>query len=60
MNLQDLLKTAAGAVLGALLAWTGHSFTIDGELSALRHSVQRIEQRLDAWADRTEAKASKP
>lgn len=43
----DVTKAASGAALGALLAWTAHSFTIDGELKALTRSVERIEHRLD-------------
>jgi hypothetical protein len=47
MTPSDLLKTLAGAAAGALLAWTGHSFTFDGQLEALTKSMQRIEARLD-------------
>lgn len=50
MNPADLIKALAGAVAGAVLAWTAHSFTIDGQVAALVSSVHRIEMRLDSIA----------
>jgi len=38
------------AVLGLVIGWTGHSFTLDGRVVAIEHTLQRIESRLDGIA----------
>lgn len=49
----ELIKAGASAVAGAVLAWTAHSFTIDGQLKAFEAALLRIEHRLDQLAART-------
>ncbi|HEV6968853.1 hypothetical protein [Roseateles sp.] len=56
---QDIIKAAAGAAAGAMLAWTAHSFTIDGQMRAFEAQLNRIEQRLDKIVER-ETRGTKP
>jgi len=55
----DIVKAAAGAAVGALMAWTGHSFTIDGQMHAFQAQLDRIELRLDKIADVQQKAVSK-
>ena len=45
--MHDVMKAAAGAAVGGLLAWSAHSFTTDGRLLAVEKTLERIERRLD-------------
>ena len=56
----DTTKALGAAIAGALLAWTAHSFTIDGELRAFEHSLTRIEARLDAIQEQQTANLRQP
>lgn len=41
-------KAIAGALVGALLGWTGNALTLGGRVSAIEQSLIRIEARMDA------------
>lgn len=41
-------KAIAGAIVGALLGWTGNALTLGGRVSAIEQSLIRIEARMDA------------
>lgn len=48
--MSELAKLAAGAAIGAVMGWTGHTLTFIGRLDAVEKTLSRIELRLDTVA----------
>lgn len=41
------VKAVAGALVGAVIGWTGNALTLGGRVSAIEQTLIRIESRMD-------------
>lgn len=52
MRMDDLLKAAAGALGGAVIAWGANSLTLVGRVDAIERAQLRIESMLVQLVER--------
>lgn len=45
--MDGIVKAVGGAVVGLVVGWAGTAVTLVGDVSALKASMARVEQRLD-------------
>lgn len=45
--MNEAAKIIGGALVGAVVAWTGHTLTFMGRIDAVERTLIRIESRLD-------------
>lgn len=60
MNPDTWQKGAVGALVGAVIAWTGTSLTLVGRVDALERQLDRVESAIRALGNPQQAASAPP
>lgn len=58
MESQNIIKSLAGMLAGAVIGWTASALTLGGRVSAIEHAILRIEAHIDRIAIHTPPKGT--